>query len=71
VKQPQWLGRNGGRRTPATERHAGATRCQDNIAEFGPNAVIRIKFRRDALPQDDLRGAGKGPALHSNSHPSF
>jgi hypothetical protein len=35
----------------------------NNIAEFGPNAVIRIKFRRDALPQDDLRRALVGPAL--------
>jgi hypothetical protein len=40
----------------------------NNVAEFGPKAVIRIKFRRDALPQDDLRGAGKVPrstAIHT------
>jgi hypothetical protein len=29
-------------------------------SELAPDSLMRIKFRRDALRQDDLRGAGNG-----------
>jgi len=50
-----------GGRGPATERHACHS-APNNIVKLAPDSLMRIKFRRDALRQNDLRGAGIGRA---------